>query len=92
MDDRTTLERRVHFWRLVSFVLASLLVASVAIGGTVNLMLLLEMPAQREMMIRVEELRDRAAVDRAHAEKALQQAEVVRREMEAAKKNGGNPP
>jgi hypothetical protein len=30
MDDRITLERRVRFWRRVSFVLALLLVASVA--------------------------------------------------------------
>jgi hypothetical protein len=92
MDDRITLERRVRFWRLVSFVIALLLVASVAIGGTVNLLLLLEMPTQRELMMRAEEERDRAQVERAIALQVQQRAEQVRREMEAAKKNGANPP
>jgi hypothetical protein len=91
MDDRSTLERRVRFWRLVSFVLALLLVAYVAIGGTVNLLPLLEMPTQRELMLQAEVERDRAAVERAHAEKVRQQAEQVRRELEA-KKNGENGP
>jgi hypothetical protein len=92
MDDRTTLERSVRFWRLVSFGLAVHLVASVAIGGTVNLMLLLETPTQRELMMRAEEERDRAEVERANALQVLQKAEQLKREMEAAKKNNGNPP
>jgi len=90
MDD-TTLERRVRFWKLLSFVLAVLLVASVAVGGTVNVLLMLEMPTQRELLMRLEDERDRAEAERAHAEKIRQQAEQVRREMEAAKKNGDPP-
>lgn len=91
LDRLEQLERSVRRWRLATLVFAVLLVCSIAAGGTVNLMLMLEMPAQRELMMQAEEERDRAAVERAHAEKVRQQAEEGRREMEAAK-NDGNPP
>ena len=85
MDDHIDqLRRRIRRWQLISLVLGIMLVCSVVVGGTVNLLLMLEMPGQRELMMRAEEERDRAEVERAHAEK-------VRREFEA-KKNGENGP
>jgi hypothetical protein len=77
------IERRLCRWRLATFVLALLLISSVVVGGTVNVMLMLELPRREEIMMermRAEEAR--AAMEQER--QARQQAE----QAEAAKKNG----
>jgi hypothetical protein len=102
LDRIRQLERTVLRWRLATFVLAILLVCSIAIGGTMSLMTMLQLPDRREMlMIREEEraMREQAEAARREAlaaaereKQARQQAEQALREAEAARKQGGDGP
>jgi len=77
------LERRVRRWRLVSFVLAVLLVCALAVGGTFVVVLMVQAPDRREMQLLME--RERAMRERAEqAERMRQQTE---RQLEAARKD-----
>jgi hypothetical protein len=69
----------------VSLVLGILLVCTLATGGTVVTMLMLQLPERQEMdmmMMREQEARNQADV-------ARQEAEVARQEAEAARRRNG---
>jgi hypothetical protein len=87
-DRNSLLERSVRRWRLVSFILAVLLICSVAIGGTFVAVLLMQLPHQNEMQMLL--LREQDS--RRQAEQAKQRAEQALREAEAAKRNAVNDP
>jgi hypothetical protein len=82
MDDRDhtieCLKRRVRRWRLATFVLCVLLVCSTAVGITMNLLLMLDLPRREEIMRERERAEDalREAVEAREQERhARQRAE-----------------
>jgi hypothetical protein len=81
LDRIDALQRSVRRWRLATFVLALLLVCSIAVGGTMNLLLMLELPQREEIMME----RERAEADRHTAEQALQEARAAREQERQAR-------
>jgi hypothetical protein len=85
MDDREHiiegLKRRLRRWRLATFVLAVLLVCSIAVGATMNLLLMLELPLREEIMVE----RDRAEVERHKAEQAVHEARAAQEQEKQAR-------
>jgi hypothetical protein len=87
-------ERAVRRWRLLSFALGVLLLCSLATGGTLVAMLMMQLPERDEMdhlMMRELEARNQADVARQEAEVARQEAEAARQRLEAARRNGEMP-
>jgi hypothetical protein len=86
------LERRVQRWRLVSLALALLFVSSLAINGTVAIVMVLSGDRRQELEI----ARMQAEMERERAEVARRQAEQVERMMieqhkRQAQPDGPNP-
>src|SRR5207253_2316181 len=80
-DEFENLRRSVRRWRLVSFALAILLVSFLAIGGTVGLMVLMQLPDQQELEV----LRDHERAAREQAQAAQQRAEEALQQVDAAR-------
>jgi hypothetical protein len=82
------LERSVRRWRLATLVFAVLFLCTLATGGTLVTMLMIQLPEQQHMEVLMMQERDA----RQQAEAARQDAEEARRRLEVAKKNGENGP
>ena len=77
------LEKGLRRWRLATFVLGLLLICSIAVGGTMNLLLMLELPRREEIMME----RERAEDALREAQQAQQRAEQAVRDIQNAKEH-----
>jgi hypothetical protein len=84
------LETSLRRWRLACIASLIVVVSLVAIGGTFGVMMLLQLPDRREMMMRADAERERALAEQAmHAERvARQQAEQALKAERAAHQQG----
>jgi hypothetical protein len=89
------LERSVKRWRLISLVLALLLIGAAAIGGIFAVIPTSQEPGDFWLFlpwVRERAAREDAMRARLQAEKALQELEAAKRAEDKANKNGENRP